>query len=249
MKISIITPSFNSEKTIEKTIQSVISQTYQNLEYIIIDGGSKDRTLKIVEKYKEKIAKIFSGPDEGLYDAMNKGIEWATGEVVGILNSDDFYPHSNVLEKVVEAFLESGSQAVYGDVAFFKGDNYSKIIRFWRAGEFKEKKLNWGWAPPHPAFFLKKEVYQKYGLFRLDFKIAADYELMLRLFKIHKISVFYLPEVLVYMRQGGESSRNLWQRIKGWKELRKAWRVNNLQTPKFFILRRVLSKIGQYRLI
>lgn len=246
MKISIITPSFNSEKTIGDTIKSVVGQTYKDIEYIIVDGGSKDKTLKIVNKYKDKISKIVSEPDRGIFDAMNKGIDLAEGDIVGILNSDDFYADNDIIEKVVECFQKNDIDSCYGDIIYIDKDDISKKVRYWKAGEYKEKKLNNGWIPPHPAFFVKREVYQKYGKFRLDFHIAADYELMFRFLKIYKISTFYLPKVLVFMRTGGNSARDLKQRVKGWQELKRAWIVNNLKPPNFFILKRIFFKLPQF---
>lgn len=245
MKISIITPSFNSAKTIEKTINSVISQKGIVLEYIIIDGGSKDDTLEIIEKYKDKITTIISESDSGLYNAMNKGIKLATGEIIGILNSDDYYS-DDVLLSVHQAFEKSNAQACYGDIAYFNNNNYDKITRLWKAGEYNENKLNNGWIMPHPALFVKKDVYLKCGLFREDLNLAADYEFMLRMLKIHKIKVKYIPEIITMMRTGGASGKNLKSRMEGWKELKKSWQINNLKKPNCFIAKRLLSKISQY---
>lgn len=245
MKFSVITISYNSEATINDTIQSVLSQDYPDIEYIIVDGGSKDNTLEIINKYKDKIAKIISEPDQGIYDAMNKGIKLATGEVIGILNSDDFYKNSNVLSNVAKVFQQTGLEAVYGNIEYIDQEEINRVVRFWKAGEYKEKKLNFGWIMPHPAFFVKKEIYNKYGLFNLDFKIASDYELMLRFLK-NGLKISYLSETLVCMREGGYSAKSLSQRRAGWTELKKAWQVNNFNLPLFFIARRILAKIKQY---
>ena len=245
MKISIITICFNSEETIEKTIESVLSQTYENIEYIIIDGGSTDKTLEIVNKYKDKISKIISEKDKGIYDAMNKGISVSTGEVVAILNSDDFYVDEFVIEKVVQFFGKNKGDACYGNLEYVDRKNIAKKVRIWQAGDYNIKKLKNGWAPPHPTFFVRKYLYEKYGVFNLDFNIAADYELMLR-FLLQDIRIGYINENLVCMREGGHSARSVKQRKKGWQEIRNAWIFNNKKIPKFLILRRLFSKIKQY---
>ncbi|MFA7245506.1 MAG: glycosyltransferase family 2 protein [Candidatus Magasanikbacteria bacterium] len=245
MKISLITISYNSAKTIEKTIQSVLSQTYTDIEYIIIDGASTDGTLKIFNKYKDKISKIISEKDKGIYDAMNKGISLATGDVVGIINSDDFYIDEFSIAKVMDCFENNKVDACYANLEYLNRENIDKKVRSWRAGEYDQKKLSSGWAPPHPTFFVKKEIYEKYGKFNLDFKIAADYELMLR-FLIKGINIVYINENLVCMREGGHSAKSVAQRIKGWQEIRKSWQVNNRQVPKCLIFRRILSKLSQY---
>ena len=248
MKISIITASYNSAKTIKDTIESIINQTHQDVEYIIIDGGSTDGTVEIVKAYQEKFPiKLISEPDNGLYDAMNKGIKIATGEVVGILNSDDFYKNNSVLEKVAQAFdNDQELDGCYADLEFVAQNDVKKIVRVWRAGDYEEKKLDNGWIIPHPTFFVKRMAYQRYGDFDLKFKIASDYEFLLRLLKVYKIKIKYLPEIFVSMREGGVSTANIKQRKSGWQELRSAWKSNNLKTPRFFITRRVLSKISQY---
>lgn len=244
MKISVITASYNSATTIEDTIKSVLSQNYSDIEYIIIDGGSKDGTLEIINKYKDKISEIVSEPDHGLYDAMNKGIALATGDVIGILNSDDFFAGPDVLSKVANAFTPE-IDLCYGNIRYVDRIDTKKKVRFWRAGEYKKEKLDSGWIMPHPAVFVRKNLYDKFGLFNLEFKIAADYELLLRFLK-HDIKVKYIDETLVHMREGGFSAINYKRRKAGWEELKKAWVSNGLKLPKFFIIRRLLSKIDQY---
>ncbi len=245
MKISIITASFNSGQTIEQTIKSVLDQTGVYLEYIIIDGGSKDGTLEIINKYKDRITKIVSEPDKGIYDAMNKGVGLATGDVVGIINSDDFYFNSDVLSSAAGEFERTGVDAVYGNIVYVDRENIKKQVRIWEAGEYKESKLKSGWIMPHPAFFVRRECYEKWGGFNLDFKIAADYELMLRFLK-NSLRVSYLQKTLVCMREGGYSASGLKRRVEGWRELKKAWTENGLVVPMFFIFRRIISKIKQY---
>lgn len=246
MKISIITPTYNSSKTISRTIESVFSQDHKDIEYIVIDGSSNDGTQEIISSYMNKFdIKLISEKDNGIYDAMNKGISLATGDVIGILNSDDFYENDLVLSGVAKAFEDVTVDAVYGDISYFS-DDINKVTRYWKTGEYKENKLNNGWVIPHPSLFLRKSVYDKCGLFNLDFKIAADYEFILRLLKIHKIKVLYIPKVFVRMYNGGTSGSSLKQRMKGWRDLENSWKANNLQLPKFFIFRRILFKVFQY---
>lgn len=246
MKISIITPSFNSEKTIENTIKSVLNQTYKDIEYIIIDGGSKDNTLAIINKYKSRITEVISEPDKGIYDAMNKGIKLATGEVVGILNSDDLYFDEYVVENVVKVFKENPIDCLWGNLVYFKNDS-NKFIRIWKGGKYKPGIFKTGWVPPHPTFFVKKEIYKKYGYFRLDFPIAADYELMLRFLEKYKIKGYYLPRFLVKMRVGGTSNK-LKNIIKGNLECIRAWKENNLRICILTPILRILRRIFQFKI-
>jgi len=246
MKISIITASYNSAKTLARTMDSVLAQNYPDLEYIIIDGASTDNTREIVESYQNKLnIKFISEPDNGIYDAMNKGVRLATGDIVGILNSDDFYDNGNVLNNIAGAFEDNKIDAVYGDIKYF-GEDINKITRYWQAGEYTESKFNNGWMMPHPTLFVRKSVYEKCGLFNTNLKLAADYEFILRLLKIHKINIKYLQETLVRMYNGGASGSNLKQRIKGWQEDREAWKMNSLRVPRLFIIRRLISKLGQF---
>jgi|SRR3989344_169186 len=246
MKVTIITVCLNSKETIEDTIKSVLSQTYKNLEYIIVDGGSTDGTLDIVDRYKDQISKIIFEPDQGIYDAMNKGLRVMTGDVVAFLNSDDFYLDKNVISDVVGAFEAHDCQACYSDLKYVERLKTQKVVRLWKAGAYGIKKIYYGWIPPHPTFFAKSKLYKKYGLFNLDFKIASDYELMLR-FILKGIEMFYLSKVTVGMREGGRSAQTFKTRIKGWKEIRMAWEVNGMRPPRLLILKRIMSKILQYK--
>jgi glycosyltransferase len=228
MKISIITATYNNEKTIEQTIQSVINQTYQDIEYIVIDGNSSDNTLKIVDKYRNKISHIISEADKGMYDALNKGIMKATGNIIGFLHADDFYSENTILEKVEHTFKVYGTQSVYGDLDYVAQENPEKIIRKWKSGKFEFDELKKGWMPPHPTFFVLRDVYWKYGFFDLKYKIASDYDLMLRFLGKHKISTAYLPEVLVKMRWGGKSNKSIDNIILKSKEDYRALKNNNI---------------------
>lgn len=235
MKVSIITITYNSELTLRDTIDSVVTQSYNDIEYIIVDGGSKDNTLNIVKSYEEKISKIISEKDNGLYDALNKGIKLATGEVIGLIHSDDFYNNTNVIQHVVNAFKSSQADAIYADLYYVDKDDTSKIFRKWKSGNYKHGMFVNGWMPPHPTFFAKREVYQKYGGFNLQLKSAADYELMLRLIHKHQIKLAYLPEFIIKMRVGGKSNVTLKNRIRANQEDRKAWVINGLK-PRFYTL-------------
>lgn len=246
MKISIITIAYNSAETIEATIQSVIAQDYTDVEYIIIDGASKDATMDVVDRYRDQVAVVVSEPDQGIYDAMNKGVARATGEIVGILNSDDFYADNKVLSNVVTRFKESGAEAVYADLVYVERDNPSKVIRYWKSKPYKPGMFRKGWMPAHPTFFLKNECYRTHGAYSTELRSAADYELMLRMLEKHKISAVHLPRVLTKMRVGGQSNVSLKNRILANKEDRRAWKMNGL-TPAWYTLTvKPLSKLSQF---
>lgn len=246
MKISLITPTYNSATTLARTIDSVLGQNYSDLEYIIIDGASTDQTKEIIVKYQNKLnIKFISEKDNGIYDAMNKGISLTTGEIVGILNSDDFHDNNNVLNTVAKAFEDTKVDAVYGDIKYFS-TGVDKVTRYWQAGEYTEAKFNNGWMIPHPTLFVRKSVYNKCGLFNTSLKLAADYEFILRILKVYKINIKYIPQTFVRMYSGGASGNSLRQRIKGWQEAKKAWKMNKLGVPRLFILRRVISKLSQF---
>lgn len=246
MKISIITAVLNNDDTIEDTIRSVLSQSYKNIEYIIIDGASSDGTLGIIDRYREKISKIVSEPDEGIYDALNKGIEYAKGEIIGFLHADDIYADDKVIEKVVQRMLERNVDSCYGDLEYVSRKDTAKTIRYWKSSIYSENILKKGWMPPHPTFFVKKDIYEKYGFFNADLKIAADYELIIRLLGKYKISTCYIPELLIKMRIGGHSNRNLKNLIIKSSEDYKAWKVNNLNGGLLTIIQKNLSKIPQF---
>ena len=246
MKVSIITVAYNSAKTIEETIQSVTSQTYQNIEYIIIDGASTDRTIHIINQYSDQISKLVSEKDEGIYDAINKGLKLATGEIIGILNSDDTYAHSRVIENVVRRFEEEGVDSVYGDLKYVSRVDRNKTIRYWKSGVYNRKKFVYGWMPPHPTFFVKREIYEQFGIFDTNLKSAADYELMLRFLYKHKVSAAYNEEVMVYMKTGGQSNASLINHLLGNHEDRKAWGKNGLRSYFFTSIFKPIRKIPQF---
>lgn len=244
VKLSIITACFNSADTIRDTIESVLAQDYADLEYIIVDGKSTDDTLKIVNEYAPRISKVVSEKDDGIYFALNKGISLATGDVIGILHADDLYTGRTVLSCVMEKMQIA--DAVYGDLQYVDRSNTNKIIRNWKSGHYHAGLFRKGWMPPHPTFFLKKKCYGQHGVFNTTFKTAADYELMLRMIHKHGISVAYIPEVLVKMRVGGVSNVTLKNRINANREDKRAWIINGLKPGMFTLIRKPLSKLGQY---
>lgn len=246
LKISIITVSYNSQSTIRQTIESVFSQNYDNIEYILIDGGSTDWTLDIVKNYKDRIGYFVSEPDKGIYDAMNKGIKAATGDIIGILNSDDFYPNERVISEVVSVFEAQRCDSLYGDLVYVKLSNAREIVRYWKSGPFSILKLRRGWMLPHPTFFVKKSIYDRFGLYNTELKTAADYEMILRLLYRHAIKVSYISKILVKMRIGGTSNANFYNRLKANREDGRAWKLNDLDQPMFVRLLKPLQKIRQF---
>ena len=212
MKISIITVCYNSVATVSGAVESVLHQQGVEVEYIIVDGGSTDGTVECLKEYGAAISSLTSEPDRGIYDAMNKGIARATGDVVGLLNSDDFYASDGVLARVAELFDRDGVDAVYGDLHYVSQDDDSKVVRDWRSGPLPQALFSQGWHPPHPSFFVRRSVYDALGSFDLRFDIAADYEFMLRVLEKNKVSCAYLPEVLVKMRMG-EQATVRWQML------------------------------------
>jgi glycosyltransferase involved in cell wall biosynthesis len=245
MKISIITISYNSAGTIHDTLQSLATQDYPDIEHIIVDGASNDKTLDIIAQF-HKVSKLISEKDNGLYDAMNKGLQLATGDIIGILNSDDFYADNEVLKKVAAAFDNPHTHCVYGDLQYVNARNPVKIVRTWRSGNFNLKNFLYGWMPPHPTFFARKDVYDKVGLFNTTLKTAADYEMMLRILYKYQYSVAYIPEVLVKMRTGGVSNASLRNRFKANREDARAWKLNNKRPHFFTLYLKPLRKISQY---
>jgi glycosyltransferase involved in cell wall biosynthesis len=251
LKVSVITVVYNNASTIKSALDSVVAQTYKNIEYVVIDGGSTDGTYEILKEYYSagKINILISEKDRGIYDAMNKGIVNCTGEIIGILNSDDIYASSDVIQKVADKFKSTQCEGLYGDLVYVKQDDVSKVVRYWKSGKFKANQFLNGWMPPHPTFFVLKSVYQNYGVFDTRLRISADYELMLRLIHRHKIKVSYLSEVLVQMRTGGASNKMVKSRIRANYEDRISWRINNIH-PRFYTLTaKPLLKIRQFLLL
>ena len=246
MNVSIITVCLNSADTIEDTIKSAISQDYKNIEHIVVDGGSTDGTLDVIGRYKGKIAKVISEPDEGIYDAMNKGIRLATGDVVGFLNAGDFYAVETAISQVVTSFQKNDCEVVYADLEYVAENNPGKTVRRWISRPYQSGLFKKGWHPPHPTFFAKKIIFDKYGGFDLSYDIGADYELMLRFLEKHSVKSCYIPSVLVKMRSGGISNKNLYQIIKANIECFRAWHDNGLKISPFIIFKKPALKLIQY---
>jgi glycosyltransferase involved in cell wall biosynthesis len=244
-KVSIITVVFNNREMIKDAISSVLNQTYKNIEYIVIDGLSEDGTVDVIESYGAKITKFISEKDDGIYDAMNKGIALATGDIVGILNSDDFYIDDKVIEKIVKEFEDNKIDSVYADLIFVKPEELERTVRYYDSSYFNPEKFAYGWMPAHPTFFVKKWVYDKYGVFRTDLMIAADFDLLLRFLYTQKISYSYLQEVLVKMRLGGVSTsfKSIW--VNNVEQLR-VCKDNGVKTNFFKILFKYIKKIPGY---
>lgn len=243
MRVSVITVTYNSGKTITDTLRSVKEQSYPDIEHIVIDGGSTDQTASIVSGFKEIL--FLSEKDEGIYDALNKGLRRTTGALVVILHSDDVFANKDVLRHAVEALQKSGADALYGDLDYVSED-LSRTIRKWRSGSYHREKFLNGWMPPHPTFILRKSCYEKFGVFNTEFKLAADYELMLRMLFKNRISCTYLPEVMVKMRVGGVSNARIKNRVQANLEDRKAWEVNGLKPRWYTLTLKPLRKIFQY---
>lgn len=250
MRISLITATYNSSLTLCDTLQSVLRQTFTDIEYIIVDGNSTDQTISIVKEFEKKFGgrlRWISEPDKGIYDAMNKGIRMATGDVVGILNSDDFYNSSDVLLQIAMAFeKEPWLDGVYTNLYYVNHNDPQKIVRHWVSSEFKVGSFAKGWHPAHPTLYLRREVYERYGLFDLDFKLAADFELMLRFFEKNRIKTKYLNITTIRMRLGGATSKNLSNIREGNIECIKAFKKNGIPVSKLYPFYRLLPKLLQF---
>lgn len=250
MKVSIITVAFNSAATIAHCMQSVLDQSYSNIEYIVVDGLSKDNTLNIVREFEPLFAskmRWISENDNGIYDAMNKGLHMATGDVVGILNSDDLFTDNDVIEKVAQAFTDDKIDAVYGDVHFVRETNLSRCVRYYSSAGFRPWWLRFGIMPAHPSFYARKEVFQKAGLYKTDYKIGGDFEMMVRLFKRFDIKTKYLPMVFVTMRMGGASTKNVGSRLTLLREDTRACRENGVYTHPLLICLKYFYKVLEFR--
>lgn len=228
MKISVITAVYNRADTIGGAIKSIRSQSYSNFEHVIQDGGSSDGTLEVVQNEADDCAAIVSEKDAGIYDAINRGIQRATGDVIGLMHSDDFFADADVLSKVAEAFGESTIDGVYGDLQYVAANDPSRIVRHWRSGQYDPALLKRGWMPPHPTLYLRRNVFERFGLYDTSFSIAADYDAMLRYLVRGQISLAYIPEVLVKMRLGGESNRSLERILRKSREDLRAIRKNGV---------------------
>jgi glycosyltransferase involved in cell wall biosynthesis len=247
MKISIITVVYNNVQSIRSAIESVLSQNYNDIEYIVIDGASTDGTLEIINEYSSKISIIESEKDHGIYDAMNKGINRASGEIIGILNSDDLYYNCNILELIANEFNNDKLlDVLYGDLVYVDKKDINKVVRKWISSDYDSSFFERGEVPPHPSLFLKKEVYNTIGLFNLEYKLASDYEFMLRVFKLHVFKIKYINKILVKMRLGGATNKNIKNIMLGNIEILKAWKNNSLKAPILFVPKRIFKRLSQF---
>ncbi|HRD69472.1 MAG TPA: glycosyltransferase family 2 protein [Legionella sp.] len=249
MKISIVTACYNSEATIRDTLRTIQMQTHKNVEHIIIDGGSTDGTLDILEQNKEHIAHLTSERDNGLYDAMNRGVAKATGDIIGLLNSDDMLAHENVLSNVVKELSKPDVDACFGDLVYVNQNNTDQIVRYWKSSPYKPELIAKGWIPAHPTFYAKREVHDNHGMFfNLDYKLASDYELLLRLLYTHKINVSYIPDMMIKMRLGGTTNKSFKNIINQNKEIMEALKQHNYSySPMKLIAHKLVDRFQQYQ--
>ena len=245
LKVSIITVCYNSAETIIETITSVASQRYKNREHIIVDGASKDKTIDIV-KHAPSVTCYISEPDKGIYDGMNKGIKRATGDIIGLLNADDLYADDTVLAQVAAAFQDATVQACYADLVYVDKEDTSRVIRYWKSRPFCTGLFKKGWMPAHPTFFVRRDVYEQWGDFNLNFPRQADFELTMRFLEIHQIKSVYIPKIWVRMRTGGASNNSIKGIFKGNLEAYRACKLHHLAVGPFFIARKILSRIPQF---
>lgn len=245
MKISVVTVVYNGEAFLESAIQSVLAQDYPDVEYVVIDGASTDGTPAILNRYRDRIDVIVSEPDKGIYDAMNKGVKAASGDIIGILNADDLYASTDVISKVVEEFQSSGKDSLFGDMVYVKPEETDKVVRYYPGKGFALKRFEQGDMPPHPTFWVKREVYERHGYFKTDYRICADFELMLRFLYVHKASFSYLPLLMVRMRTGGVSTRGLKSTLALNKEIHHALNHNGIKTPMTKVYSKYFRKVWQ----
>lgn len=244
MKISIITTSYNSQETIFETLKSVNSQSYNNIEHIIVDGESSDRTLEIVDRF-DHVAQIISERDSGVYEAMNKGIRASSGDIIGFLNSDDYFFSNDIMKEYADGFRSLSNKIIFGDLQFVSRDN-KRRIRSWVSSEFSNQKINFGWIPPHPTFYARKELFDNYGGFDESLRFAADYDLMIRFLKVFPENNLYLKGYKVNMRYGGETTKNLLNIYLGNKEIISSLRKNGFKVSPFFLIKKFIYKISQF---
>ena len=246
MKVSLITVTYNSGLYLEDCIQSVIKQRHKDIEHIIVDGVSTDNTLNIIHKYETHIAKWISEPDRGIYDAINKGIAMATGDVIGILNSDDILVGEDVIERIVKAFEESKADTIYGDLEYVAAADTNKIIRIWKGREYKRSRFHYGWMPAHPTFYIKRSLIEKYGYYENHYYTAADYEFMARYLYTNRVSACYLPILIVKMRMGGQSNKTLFHRLRANRRDYLAMKRNKIPFAFFVSILKPMIKLHQF---
>lgn len=246
LKVSIITVSYNSVNTISDTIKSVLSQTYPDIEYIIVDGSSTDGTIELVNSFGNRISKFISEPDKGMYDAINKGIKISTGDIAGILNSDDVFYNSNVVSRIAEMFSMYNIDSLYGDDQFVDPENTSKVVRYYSSKHFNIGKFKFGYMPAHPSFYVKRELFEKFGYYKINYKIAADFELLVRFLYVNHITCKYLEMPFNSMRTGGLSNKSLYSNYILNKEIARACRENGIYTNYLFIYSKYFSKLFEF---
>ena len=246
MRISVITVCYNSSKTIGDTLRSVREQTYKNIEHIIVDGGSKDNTLEVVAVEGVHVAKIVSEKDDGIYDAMNKGLALATGDVIGILNSDDVFADSSVISTVALTMQNERIDACYGDLVYVAADDIGKVVRYWKSQAYRTGLFDHGWVPAHPTFYARRDVYQKFGNFDLSMRLAADFDILIRFIEAHQISTAYIPKVLVKMRLGGATNVSFKNIYKQNIEITRAFRKYGLHAGAKPFLFKMLTRVAQF---
>lgn len=246
MKVSLITVTYNSEKYLASCIESVLRQTYHDIEYIVVDGASTDDTLSVIRNYSHNIDKWVSEKDRGMYDAINKGMRLATGDIIGILNSDDVFASNNTVSKIVQCFKENGVDSVYGDLVYVDGSDTSKVHRYWKGAAYNRSAFRWGWMPAHPTFYVRREVVQQLGGYETHFYSAADFEFMTRYLYRHRISSCYLPELIVKMRNGGMSNSSLKKRLRANRRDYLALKRNSVPFPFFASLVKPIRKLPQF---
>lgn len=247
MLVTIITPTFNSSKYLEDCILSVASQDYMHIEHIVVDGKSTDGTLAILEKHKNHISKSISETDRGMYDAINKGMEMAEGDIIGILNSDDVLAGTDVISTIVKAFQQNNTDTLYGDLEYVDPDDLNKIYRVWKGKPFRRKLFKYGWMPAHPTFYIRRSLVAKYGGYQNHYYTAADYEFMSRYLFHHRLSAFYLPKLMVKMRRGGQSNSSILKRLRANRRDYLAMKKNRIPFPFLVSILKPLSKLHQYR--
>ena len=246
VKVSVVTVTWNCAGTLADCLESVARQSWPEREHVVIDGGSTDGTLALLESRREQLAVLVSEPDKGMYDALNKGIARCCGDVVGLLHADDCYVDETVLAQVAAVFADPEVDACYGDLEYVAAEDMARVERYWQSGAYNADKFYWGWMPPHPTFFVRRRLYEQFGGFNLNMGTAADYELMLRLLLKHRLRAAYIPKVLVKMRVGGMSNVSLRNRLAANRMDRKAWAVNELRPFAWTLWMKPARKIGQW---
>jgi glycosyltransferase len=246
MRVSIITVVFNRVSTIECALRSIRSQKNAEIELIVVDGMSNDGTAEVLDRNRSQIDTLIREPDDGIYDALNKGLEAASGDVVGFLHADDFFASDTVIENVVRHFEGTECDGLYGDLLYVAADDPSKVIRYWRAGQFSQSSLRWGWMPPHPTVYVRRNVYRDLGGFRTDLKIASDYEMMIRMLAKFRLRMHYLREIVVKMRVGGKSNASMGNRLLANREDKMAWELNGMNPPLGLRFTKPLRKLSQF---